>query len=895
MKKVRFYFVILFYIIIVFAINVQNIYAFDYYQEVLKFDEEGNLIMTTHDGKAKYPTTYGTLGWTIKRYDLPIDDPQNICVTIILEDGGYIDDPNNSDYVYSYFYCDKNTIFNRIGEVSLEWQKHLYESGDTVYLDGVMTVYENGISQGMLKDNGRSHSGEVYYTYEGILGARGWGAVSRESLRTHFNKRVSFPPVEGMIPEDIPEDEENTEKEYVYYNYDESGLKVSLEASLESYDYRVTQGIPTGEELYATGEMTTYGYRCIYKKTEGKKEYSVEVSTSYNLVWTNDLGQDESESYEDSSYYIVERPYTYWEVEELKLYYPSQLTINNNTLDGGSVTLNTEYIPDIIIKGNMDTSYHIIEPEYLEVISLDGGTIDGGSERPSVPEGDYLGYAEDAVREIIVKNDYFSIDGEVLLDDSEGIIATTRPNKSTMKAPITVYEDGLFISHSKENGSYSSSGTVGYKGYFFNSSGSSVTKSVPSINSVVVHTPTICIGSVSDGKRFNQLVFPDMDKPSLILGEPFTVSVSLYGSHREIKSFGTRDYFNHTKDIQVKFPFEVICDNKRIIPESWISMGREKTFILPVEVNEGVYDIAYRTLADNIDAPSNGRDKTEKYANLNRENYVATDFISVEVMGRLYDFKVTDIIDYPRWEGIFQTPIALAENIKGYNVGNRNKNGILQNISPIFTLPILSGSNPVNPKSGAIKTGYHFKYEVNTIGNFYDEGDSIFIEPIFHYVNHKGENRQEVDLYYCETIVENYTHLISLGQEVHLYPGNRKLSNESYAIQTWFGDYYLPQKAHAIKKGTKLPSHGIDKNTWLSEGYLIVNFKIWAVNEGKKRLDYINKDNELLGFCNMWKTEGFSYTKQDLEGNLFYLRDGDVIFYDTDKSLLGDYKIMGTH
>lgn len=895
MKKVRFYFVILFCTFMVLTINVQGIYAFDYYQEVLKFDEEGNLIMTTHDGKAKYSTTYGTLGWTIKRYNLPIDDPGNVCVTIMLEDGGSVDDPNDSDYLYSYFYCDSDTIFNRIGEVSLEWQKHLYENGDTVYLDGVMTVYENGLPQGRLTDNGRSHSGEVYYTYEGILGARGWGSISRESLRTHFNKRVSFPPVEGMIPEDIPEDEENTEKQIVYYNYDESGLKVSLKASLGSHDYRVTQGIPTGEELYATGEMTTYGYKCIYKKTEGIKEYSVEVSATYDLVWTNELGQEESESYEDSNYYIVERPYTYWEVEDLKLYYPTQLTINNNTLDGGSVILKTGYTTDVIIRGNVDKESHMIEPDYPEVISIDGGTIDGGNERPSVSEGDYSSYAEDAVGEIIVKNDYFSIDGEILLDDSESISTSDSPNSSAKREYITVFEDGLGISHGKENSLYPSSGTVRYEGYFFNSSGSSVTKSVSDINSVIVHTPTLCIGSVSDGKRFNQLIDPDMEKPSLILGEPFTVKVSLYGSHREIKGYGTRDYLNHTKDIQVKFPFEVVYDNKRINPGKWISMGREKTFTLPVEVKEGLYDISYRTLADNIDAPSNGREKVEEYANLNRENYVATDSISVEVMGRLYDFNVTSIIDYPRWEGVFQTPLGLAEKIKGYKVGSRDKNGILQNISPIFTLPILPGSNPINPDSGAVKTGYHFKYQVNTIGNFYDEGDRIFIEPSFYYVNRKSENRQEVDLYYCETNEEVYTHLLSLGHEIHLYPSDRKLSNESYAIQTWFGDYYVPQKIHAIKKDTKLPDHGIDTDTWLKEGYLIVNFNIWAVNEGEKRLNYINIENEPLGFCNMWKTEGFSYTKKDIEGNLFYLQDGDVIFYDTDRSLLGDYKIMGTH
>ena len=74
--------------------------------------------------------------------------------------------------------------------------QELYTNGGTVYLDGIMTVVQNGVKQGSMSEGG-ALSGEVYTTYSGIAGARNWR--DKEGLKSHFDKSVYFPANPGMI------------------------------------------------------------------------------------------------------------------------------------------------------------------------------------------------------------------------------------------------------------------------------------------------------------------------------------------------------------------------------------------------------------------------------------------------------------------------------------------------------------------------------------------------------------------------------------------------------------------------------------------------------------------------------------------------------------------------
>ena len=120
--------------------------------------------------------------------------------------------------------------------------------------------------------------------------------------------------------------------------------------------------------------------------------------------------------------------------------------------------------------------------------------------------------------------------------------------------------------------------------------------------------------------------------------------------------------------------------------------------------------------------------------------------------------------------------------------------------------------------------------------------------------------------------------------------------------QRWYGEYYFPSEIHVVPKGFDViryarDHYGIDykEGFWLKNGYVIVNFDIETINNDKRYLSYINKENSLHGYCNMWNMEGYQYSKTDYKGNVFDFIDGDYVLYSTDGSAAKDYISAGTH
>ena len=87
---------------------------------------------------------------------------------------------------------------------------------------------------------------------------------------------------------------------------------------------------------------------------------------------------------------------------------------------------------------------------------------------------------------------------------------------------------------------------------------------------------------------------------------------------------------------------------------TWTSVGEDTQFYLPTWVTEGKYTIDFRSIAINAKANS-VTNKTETLANLELNNYVATDTVDVEVSGRIYGLYLYDITDYPMWENVFRS------------------------------------------------------------------------------------------------------------------------------------------------------------------------------------------------------------------------------------------------
>jgi hypothetical protein len=66
-----------------------------------------------------------------------------------------------------------------------------------------------------------------------------------------------------------------------------------------------------------------------------------------------------------------------------------------------------------------------------------------------------------------------------------------------------------------------------------------------------------------------------------------------------------------------------------------------------------------------------------------------------------------------------------------------------------YVLPVMPGKNDMpGYQNRAVKLGYAVRFEIRTIGNYYDRNDYLQIKPRFYFVDRNGKNRQEVDLYY---------------------------------------------------------------------------------------------------------------------------------------------------
>ncbi len=101
----------------------------------------------------------------------------------------------------------------------------------------------------------------------------------------------------------------------------------------------------------------------------------------------------------------------------------------------------------------------------------------------------------------------------------------------------------------------------------------------------------------------------------------------------------------------------------------------------------------------------------QKYANTDKNNYIATGSVRVTVIGRLYDFCVTNVIDYPRWERVFWKEGKAERTDTVYFSGTNDLNGIRQRESgSLYLVPLIKGSHPYDSKDS--RTGFGISHGV---------------------------------------------------------------------------------------------------------------------------------------------------------------------------------------
>lgn len=785
--------------------------------------------------------------------------------------------------------------------------------------------------------------------------------------------------------------------------------------NVEYFDVR--KGVPTTESLYTKVDAPSYLLAYHLEKKVGTETFPVKVRKEYVLSWyekteTGEIPKTETKLVEEVI--NIKRAYGYWEIISFDLFSLKTASIFNTAIANGNSAMVADErlldIPMVNIEHSSKKEEHIfLVEEFAKEITIKKQIIYGDNTKPKVPREDFGPYVNEIMPELKVKNDSLIINGvEVISDDlndiegsavNENYLSHIKEEGERLSLEPILYNDNLIIKAEVKNGNHHSRGDINYTRVMGQNSkyDRDLSYSISNINSLVIHTPVVCNPIYSSDN--NEYVQKDDLSPGLNLvlddnklANDFTLKISNYGFHSSKKGYKERDYSASLRDEsvsylakedgkirnEVKFPFDVYeydgNERKTLLKkDTWLILGKEeKEFSLPIWVNEGSYRVLCRTVAVNADLSQLER-ISEKNANSNLINYVATSEFDVEVTGKLYGLTIYDITDYPMWEEVFRMDSSLElkdnylsqfhdgtksldyEKLGRYNytVGTKDQHGRKTGRLEKYTFPLINGSHPQYKNQGILKTGYGVRFKLTTTGNMYGADSSIIITPSFFYVDREGKNRQEIDLYYQETIAGINRRLVKVGSaldcvnikyqrigspytaiakeelintanllEVNYYDlinrreglfnfSHIKMSSafrtfpnmDSKYTQNWYGYYYLPSKIYASPKGFALSDygqkHGISfhEDFWLEDGYIIVNFNIKAIDsEGTEKLSYTNKGNN-RGELNrsMWSKEGWVSKKKNSDGIEFEFQEGDFLIYNLSSSIYEDYMMDGLY
>ncbi len=572
----------------------------------------------------------------------------------------------------------------------------------------------------------------------------------------------------------------------------------------ETFD--VAKGIPATESLYAQINGKEYLIRQSFRNMTGSIPYTVSVSHPVQPVaspppnepgWpppsTNPPGNTEppvspepAPTQYASTTVQVSRSYSFWEIDTLEVYALGSATLRNTVLSGGAVTL----LPTAAYHAPVVDMVHRMDD--LLTYHLQTGPADRNTSASSWKESEIRSAAESVIPSLVVRNDRLIINGRTLLSDAQAAGSGSVPVSVTpeMISRDALYKPGLIIPATVSNAKYITSGTIRYvrvPGAVVNGS-NQASMDLPiresDMNAVSVHTPVLLDAALISDDAHNQMPVKSANNGSVVLGRPFVLRLTNTGDHLVYPGYGNREYDEYIRETQIRSSFDVYYGNlysgKYLQAGVWMSLeelgvphdAERLELKVPSWVQPGEHKIELRTIAVNdpfggsqaVNANAqltsdrqelsgenglSGRLERATSANLQQSIHAASVTIPVRVVGRIYDFQITDIED-PMWETFFRVGKGKLEGTGNrFFTGIRNINGGPDSVRSNI-LPILPGKN-TQPgfQDHAVKLGYGVRFELKTVGDYFHRNDTVRIHPSFHYLDKNGQNRQEVDLYYA--------------------------------------------------------------------------------------------------------------------------------------------------
>ena len=544
-----------------------------------------------------------------------------------------------------------------------------------------------------------------------------------------------------------------------------SHMSPSTSGSISNPSYDVSTAIPTSENLNfsATADDSLYDItQRTYDATAGVRNITIVHNAEYKVPCTHYVSKHsydvestgvnnvkrrvpcthyvskhsydvESTSYTVTTNFSYEATRRYFDVPMSDIYPVSSATITGAPVDGvatialtGGPTQSAKTIKVLVNKPNVENTYYRKVGDLFDSYYAAQAAIKSGSEI-SVSESNIRGIVENSIGE----RGNFNYEYRGLS------VNPTSSNGVTPEIKQTSGGTTKMIPSTRNNGLYETSGSVSYGGLVFGMS----------VNNVFVHTPVVNNASITNVQKFvNQKINVDSSRVYLQLDKSFTITIPRSGTHISAKGYGTRAYNSYQavpktitnwgkiKDIKLPFDAYLHEGNARTIIKAghWLSEYNKATtdgiytFTIPVWAKEGTGTIETRVVAENgsVNSPS------QEGANLDSNNYIATKNINVEVIGKIYDLRISSTND-PGWQ-----------NIKG-------KNGNYISASE-FAFGQL-GQNAVTNYKYAPKLGYTIAFDFKTKGIKSNNVD-VSIQPEgFYFVSKNGGSAEKVDLFYNTT------------------------------------------------------------------------------------------------------------------------------------------------
>lgn len=615
-------------------------------------------------------------------------------------------------------------------------------------------------------------------------------------------------------------------------------------------------GIPTSDHLYANAWGKNYLFEHTFANMAGQIRYSCSVDVTYPTKWEEaqpDLpGEDggdpipqdplpKTSSFDKTyTFELTPREYAYWQIDQLSVYQITQARMENYALPGGSVTLypSNYNAPAVELTNSTVVEEHVV-PQETGTLSFTPEVVDGGDHEPSpsdVDDTDELkSLAESQTQDPKVQNDRLVFNGQLIMDDT--VSTKTGPVPGRIADPQdtggdVLYQGQLMINRSLLNrANAGSSGSIFYTMLPENVEGrGDQSYPINGINSITVHTPVVNYSLLPDDNRpYDQRMDPDYERTVLILDRPFTVHFTESGQHLNIPGYGNRDYGKYTQNKRIQFPFGVFQEGQYYPENTWINIPvgtPYMNFTMPTWVNEGDYTIHTQSWA--INTPSDGAELCQVNLNGNLANYCAAESFNVGVVGRLFDFRIWDIGDF-RFEKVFRTGTGNLDHSSAmYYTGGNDENGAPTALSGQrqWHLPIRKGSHPTEQIT-VPHNGYSFLFDFRTIGNLWQPGEGIRIEPSFYFIPKTGGSAAPVDLYY--DVSGSGNKMIGVGspkdklsytRTYRLADGLRNISGgELSTAASYEYNYILTEAERGKTNWLKFYEKYIKRKTEISEGY----------------------------------------------------------------------------